>query len=92
MQIKKLWWHIVAMRDPHYAKTILEPAIKPYYYPLAQKLNNGVFAVEMHNPNLGFFAQLNWCLFVLFYCERHGLTPYIELTASNYLSPDHGND
>lgn len=80
------------MRNAHYAQTKIGQLVKPFYIPLAQKINNGIFAVEMYNPNLGFFAKLNWSLFILFYCEKRGLTPYIEITSPNYLSPDRGRD
>ena len=42
-----------------------------------------VLAVEI-NAGLGFFAQLNWCLYVLAYCEHHRLLPRIRLTGSQY--------
>jgi len=46
-------------------------------------------AVEI-NAGLGFFAQLNWCLYILAYCEQHGLLPRIRLTGSQYSDmPDH---
>src|ERR1035438_51761 len=40
-------------------------------------------AVEI-NASLGFFAQLNWCLYILAYCEQHDLRPRIRLTGPQY--------
>ncbi len=40
-------------------------------------------AIEIHANN-GFFAQLNWCLYILAYCEEHHLTPEISLTGAQY--------
>ena len=46
-------------------------------------------AVEV-NAGLGFFAQLNWCLYILAYCERRRLHPRIRLTGAQYSDlPDH---
>lgn len=92
MNLRHVWWKIAAMRDPREAVETVDSAIKPYYYPLAQRLNKGVFAVDIRNPKLGFFATLNWCLFILHYCQRLELVPYIELTSANYLSAQRGND
>lgn len=92
MNIKHLWWTIAAMRDPHRAVATIDSLVKPYFYPFVQKLNKGIFAIEMHNPKLGFFAKLNWCLFVMHYCQRRGLIPYVELTSPNYIDPKRGPD
>jgi hypothetical protein len=40
-------------------------------------------AVEI-DSGLGFFAQLNWCLYILAYCEEHELRPRIRLTGTSY--------
>ena len=46
-------------------------------------------AVEV-NANLGFFAQLNWCIYILAYCEQHRLHPRIRLTGPQYSDlPNH---
>lgn len=92
MHIKHLWWKIAAMKDPHHAIATIDSAIKPYCYPFVQKLNKGIFAIEMNNPKMGFFAKLTWCLFILYYCQRRELIPYIELTSPNYLNPERGRD
>jgi Nodulation protein Z (NodZ) len=36
------------------------------------------------DAKLGFFAQLNWCLYILAYCEERGLHPTIRLTGAQY--------
>lgn len=36
------------------------------------------------NASFGFFAQLNWCLYILAYCEQHRLHPQIRLTGAQY--------
>jgi nodulation protein Z len=48
---------------------------------LSKRLDH--LALEIHS-DLGFFAQLNWCLYVLAYCEQRGLSPRICLTGSSY--------
>ncbi|CAA0362853.1 conserved hypothetical protein [Alteromonas infernus] len=32
----------------------------------------------------GLFAQLNWCLYIAYYCEKKGLRPTFKLTNANY--------
>ncbi|WKJ91883.1 nodulation protein NodZ [Methylomonas montana] len=92
MNIKHLWWKIEKMRHPEYALAAIDSFTKPHYYQFFQSFNKGVFAIEMHNPKLGFFAKLNWCLLVLYYCQRNNLIPYIELTSLNYIDANRGND
>lgn len=36
------------------------------------------------DATLGFFAQLNWCLYILAYCEDHDLHPKIRLIGAQY--------
>ena len=54
------------------------------------RANDGVCSVEIANKYVGFFGQMNWCLFILQYCERHGLFPDIRLTGDSYLDPTKG--
>ena len=44
----------------------------------------GTVAVEIRANDVGFFAQLNWCLYVLAYCEQRKLNPWIRLTGPPY--------
>ncbi len=92
MYLKRIWWRLAVLRSPNDVYEIIDSSIKPYYYPVVQRLNGNVFAVNINNSKMGFFAHLNWCLFVLYYCQRKGLTPYLELTSENYLSPMRGPD
>lgn len=92
MKLKQIWWKIAAIKSPQDAFAALNSALKPHYYLYLQQRNRGIFAIEMNNPKLGFFAKLNWCLFLLHYCERHALIPYFELTSSTYINPERGHD
>jgi len=56
-----------------------------------QKKNGNIFAVNIHSE-VGFCANLEWCLEIIMHCETYNLTPYIQLTGSNYSSPQLGND
>lgn len=57
---------------------------------LRQKLNKGVYAVNIYGTN-GFFAQLAWCISILAHCEQKGLIPAIQLTGPLY-STEKGED
>lgn len=48
--------------------------------------------VEFNNPNIGMFAQLNFCLAMARFTERTGQRLYIDLTSDNYRDPDYGNN
>jgi Nodulation protein Z (NodZ) len=50
-------------------------------------LRSGVFSFEIHNPGVGFFAQLNWCANVLTYCHERGLTARLSATSPHYRDP-----
>jgi len=54
------------------------------------RANDGVCAVEIANRHVGFFAQMNWCLYIFHHCEQHGLIPDIRLTGDVYLDPFRG--
>jgi len=58
--------------------------LKPFYCPLQQKHNRGIYAVEI-NAKIGFFAQLNWCLCIFAHCERFDLRPAILLSSPFYV-------
>lgn len=66
-----------------------------YARPLRCRLNrrnpHGLFAVDLHNDKLGFFANLNFCLHLFYFCEAAGLKPYVMLTSDNYRDPRHGD-
>lgn len=50
--------------------------------------NAGICSFEITSTS-GFLAQLNWCLFMLQYCELHELIPDLSF-AGVYLDPDRG--
>ena len=56
-----------------------------------QRKNGNIFAVNI-NSEVGFGANLEWCLEIMMHCEIHNLIPYIQLTGSNYISPKMGKD
>ncbi len=51
-----------------------------------------VYAVEINNPSLGFFAHLEWCLEILCHCARTGLVPFLKLTSDQYRSAGWGDN
>jgi hypothetical protein len=54
-----------------------------------QRQSNQPFAIEINATN-GFFAQLNWCLYILAYCEKSTRLPLISLTSPTYSNiPNH---
>lgn len=57
--------------------------LKPFYCPLQQRRNHGIYAVRI-DARIGFFAQLNWCLYIFAHCERHNLRPSILLVSPLY--------
>lgn len=58
--------------------------MKPFYCPIQQGRNHGVYAINI-NARVGFFAQLNWCLYIFANCERFNLKPIIHLTSPFYV-------
>ena len=40
----------------------------------------------------GFFAQLNWCLYIFAYYDDRALIPHVVLTGPNYVNPRIGPD
>ncbi len=49
-----------------------------------QQRNPEFFAIRLKNDALGFFAQMNWCLFILDFCVRINKKPHLEFVSSNY--------
>ena len=64
--------------------------IRRLWWGLRMQANDGVCSVEIANRHVGFFAQMNWCLYIFQHCERHGVIPDIRLTGDVYLDPDRG--
>ena len=65
--------------------------IRPLIVRYQQRKNGNIFAVNI-NSEVGFCANLEWCLEIFMHCETYNLTPYIQLTGSNYISPQRGKD
>ena len=57
--------------------------LKLFFLPLHQS----TLSLEICAPPVGFFAQLNWCLEIAFYCEEHGLVPLISAVSPQYRDP-----
>ena len=51
-----------------------------------------IYAVEIHNDQIGFFAHLEWCLEILLHCDRSNLIPYFKLSSPCYRSEGRGDD
>ncbi len=49
--------------------------------------HQSTLSVEICAPPVGFFAQLNWCLQIAFYCEGRGLVPLISAVSPQYRDP-----
>ena len=64
--------------------------VRRLWWAMRMRANEGVCSVEIANRHVGFFAQVVWCLYILQYCERHGLIPDIRLTGDIYLDPKRG--
>ena len=58
-------------------------ALRRFVNELRLRRRAGTLAVEI-DARIGFFAQLNWCLYILAYCSEHGLHPRIRLTGAQY--------
>ena len=43
-----------------------------------------VLHVEIDHHSGGFFAQLNWCLYIFAFSKMHSLTPRVSLVSDNY--------
>lgn len=77
------------MLKRHYRN--FEMKILPHCNFHKQKFNKELFAVEICGK-VGFFATINWCLYVLSYCDEARKIPYIYLTSQLYTSENKGND
>jgi hypothetical protein len=46
------------------------------------------FAIDIDTNDIGFFAQLNWCLYSFAHCEAVGLCPSVRLVGHTYSNLD----
>lgn len=82
MHTKELYWKsLEILKD---IAVFLDNKTKPFYCPLQQRRNHGIYAVDIC-AKVGFFAQLNWCLYIFSYCDRFNLTPVILLSSPLYV-------
>jgi len=72
-------------------KNIILAKSRPTIIRYQQKKNGKIFAVNI-NSEVGFGGNLIWCLEIFMHCETYNLTPYIQLTGSNYTSTELGKD
>lgn len=82
MRTREIYWRLTTAFSDF--SSYLANKIKPFYCPLQQKRNHGIYAINIH-AKIGFFAQLNQCLRVFAYCEQHNLKPIISLTSPFYV-------
>ena len=64
-------------------------APRPYWLVklLLLPLHQSTLSVEICAPPVGFFAQLNWCLEIAFFCEEQGLVPLLSAVSPQYRDP-----
>ncbi|HEX3684477.1 MAG TPA: nodulation protein NodZ [Bryobacteraceae bacterium] len=54
---------------------------------MAPLLRGRTLTFEIHNPFIGFFAQLTWCVSVLEYSKQRGLATQLSATGAQYRDP-----
>lgn len=81
MHARNLYWQSLA--NCRAAAVYMNNKLKPFYCPIQQRNNHGVYAVHI-NAKIGFFAQLNWCLYIFAHCERFNLKPCVFLASPFY--------
>lgn len=81
MHTRKLYWQARARAQG--LRVRVDNWVKPYYCPWQQRFNHGIFAVNI-KAEVGFFAQLNWCIYVFAHCEQFGLKPAVILSSPFY--------
>lgn len=60
--------------------------LRPLTIPLMQRRNGGVYAIDLC-ARVGFFAQMNWLLYILRHCEQRGLVPRVRFSSPWYVDP-----
>jgi Nodulation protein Z (NodZ) len=46
-----------------------------------------ILSFDIHRPGMGFFAHLNWCAEISFYCQQRGLRAQMSCTSPDYRDP-----
>lgn len=86
LQLSRAWWDT---RRRGGQLWIIRSA-RQLCWRVRMRANDGVCSVEIANRHVGFFGQLNWCLFIFQYCECKGLSADIRLTGDIYLDSTRG--
>jgi hypothetical protein len=47
-------------------------------------IKRGLLDVEIDHRSAGFFAQLNWCLYIFAYAQKRGIRARVRLVSENY--------
>ena len=81
MRARELYWRSLAKCRTF--TDYVNNKLKPFYCQLQQRNNHGIYAVNI-NAKVGFFAQLNWCLYIFAHCERFNLKPSVFLASPFY--------
>ena len=87
-RLKSSYWvarSFLASPGSHLARRV-----RPLYCQWARRNRHRVFAIDLNNPNLGFFANLNFCLPFFAFCEEAGLKPYVRFSSRNYIDTRRG--
>ena len=87
-RLKPAYWRLRAfLASPRAA---LATRLRPLRCRLARANAHRVFAVNLNNDRLGFFANLNFCLPFLAFCDEAKLIPFLSFTSPNYLDSRYG--
>lgn len=81
VHIRRSYWQTRARAQA--LRVWVDNLLKPYYCPWQQRYNHGFFAVNIR-AEVGFFAQLNWCIYVFAHCKQLGLKPAVTLSSPFY--------
>lgn len=55
---------------------------------IAPLLRGRILSFDIYRPGMGFFAHLNWCAEILFYCQKRGLRAQMSCTSPGYRDPE----
>jgi Nodulation protein Z (NodZ) len=68
-------------------RIIQNPRLRPLHraaYRLLAWRQRDTFAIDIDTSDIGFFGQLNWCLYSFAHCEAAGLRPSVRLVGHSY--------
>jgi Nodulation protein Z (NodZ) len=78
-------------RDPRSVRRLVHASRKFVRVLDNERRNHGILSVRI-DATTGFFAQLNWCLYIFAHCDERATIPRITLTSSNYVNAQRGPD